>query len=146
MSSGLKRQGRHANLAPLFIAESLDRLELYFHQKTEADTGQQFCALASDRKDRVYFKGAEETVQLYEAWRKLRNEKFHELYYPRNITRMDQWRKRIWVEQAAQAVETTNARKRLAGKPEDKIRPIDRHRHRKNGRMWSLVWDVAPPH
>jgi hypothetical protein len=50
------------------------------------------------------------------------------------------------VEHAARAVEMTNARKHLAGKPEDKNRPIDRHRHRKNGRMWSLLWDVMPPH
>jgi hypothetical protein len=55
--------------------------------------------------DRVYFKGAEGTVQLYEAWRKLRNEEFHELYSPRNITRMNQGRKRSWVEHAARAVE-----------------------------------------
>jgi hypothetical protein len=37
-----------------------------------------------DSKDRVYeyFKGAEGNVQLYQGWRKLRNEEFHELYYP----------------------------------------------------------------
>ena len=79
-------------------------------KKTKADTGQQFCALASDRKDRVHFKGAQGTgtVQLYEACRKLRNEEFHETNSPRNITRMDQRRKRSWVEHAARAVEMTN--------------------------------------
>jgi len=59
---------------------------------------------------------------------------------------MDQRRKRSWVEHAARVVEMTNAPILLAGKPEDENRPIDRQRHRKNGRMWSLVWDVAQTH
>jgi hypothetical protein len=58
-----------------------------------------------------------------EDWRKLRNEKLHNLYSSPNIIRMNKSNRMRWAGYVARMGEKRNAHKILAGKPERK-RPL----------------------
>jgi hypothetical protein len=57
------------------------------------------------------------------GWRKLHNEKHHNVYSSPNIIRMIKSRRIRWAGQVAQMVEKKNAYKILVGKPEPLGRP-----------------------
>jgi hypothetical protein len=62
-------------------------------------------------------------------WRKLHNEKFHNLYSSLNKNRMIKSKRMRWAGHAAQMGKTRNPYKILVGKPEGK-RPLGRPRRR----------------
>jgi hypothetical protein len=63
------------------------------------------------------------------GWRKLQNEKLHNLYYSPNIIRMIKSRRMVWEGYVECMGEMRNAYKILVGKPEGK-RPLGRLRRR----------------
>jgi hypothetical protein len=63
------------------------------------------------------------------GWRKLHNEKLHNLDFSSSVTRMSESRRMKWAGHVARMEEKRNACKRLVGKPEGK-RPLRRPRRR----------------
>jgi hypothetical protein len=62
-------------------------------------------------------------------WRKLHNEKLHNLYSSPNIIRMVKSKRMTWARNVARMGEKRNTYKILVGKPEEK-RPLGRQRRR----------------
>jgi hypothetical protein len=60
------------------------------------------------------------------GWRKLHDEKLHNLYCSPNIIRMIKSRRRRWAEHVAHMSEKKNAYRVLVGNPEGKT-PLGRH-------------------
>jgi hypothetical protein len=78
------------------------------------------------------------------VWRKLHNEKLHNLYSLPSIIRMMKSRRIRWAAHVARMVKTRNAYRILVGKPEGK-RPLGRPRRRWVGNNKldhrEIVWD-----
>jgi hypothetical protein len=64
-----------------------------------------------------------------EGWRRLRNEKLHNLYDSPHIIRMVKSRRMRWEGHVARVGEIKNSFKIVGGKPEE-MRPLIRPRHR----------------